>query len=58
MAKVVQKPFLLIVQFQDGIYWMNDFAVLNVDITGRKDRFDNQDIEPCCMLSNKNFRLL
>jgi hypothetical protein len=58
MAKVVQKPFLLIVQFQDGIYWMCNFDVVNVDITGRKDRADNQDIEPCCMLSMKNFKLL
>ncbi len=49
-------PVLLIVQFYDTAY-MSDLTCRNgeVKISGRHDREDSQDIEPCYFIPIKNF---
>lgn len=53
-------PFLLVVRTTDGIYYMKtkDFEPDGVWVTGRTDRKDWQDIEPCVVLSVDKFKRL
>lgn len=50
-------PFLLIAKLKDGIFVANigDWGAYRIEMTGRTDRNDWQDIEPCCIIPMNNF---
>ena len=57
-------PFVLIVKLPDGLYYAqfgtghNPFVPDDMVISGRIDRNDEQDIEPCVMIRAKRFKQL
>lgn len=50
-------PSLLVVKWTDktGYVYMSEID-MNIQVGGRRDRDDAQDIEPVCMIPIKNFR--
>ena len=52
-------PFLLIVEWDDGIRWMRASADMPaIGLGGREDRNDPDDIEPCVFIPIESFKLL
>ena len=53
-------PFLLLVQWNDGLYWANTDKVRlsHVGLGGRTDRNDTQDIEPSVFIDIDQFQRL
>lgn len=49
--------FILIAKLKDGIFTANigDWGSYRIEITGRTDRNDWQDIEPCCLIPMNRF---
>lgn len=60
MCEISSSSFCLVVQCTDGLYWMTikDFSEFPVVITGRTDRGDAQDIEPCVLIPGARFTLM
>ena len=50
-------PFVLAAKLTDGLFvaTINHWAPYTIKITGRKDRGDWQDIEPCCIIPMSEF---
>jgi hypothetical protein len=53
--------FVLALKLTDGIYMhtvkaVESFPLYPLTIAGRKDRGDDQDIEPCCLISMDKFQ--
>lgn len=61
-ARLAHCLCLLIVRFEDGIFWTRiDEATVanhNCRMGGRKDRNDKHDIELCCFIPMANFKPL
>lgn len=57
LCEISNSSFCLVVQCTDGLYWLTikDFAEFPVVITGRTDRGDSQDIEPCVLIPGARF---
>ena len=54
-------PFLLVVKTSDGLYYARFDDVFKPDavhVRGRKDRGDDQDIEPCVLINVDRFTLV
>lgn len=53
-------PFILVVRALDGIYYavFKELHKPPIEVKGRKDRNDWQDIEPCVVLETKLFKKL
>ena len=52
-------PFILLIKWRDGIrYWEVTDIKPEVQVGGRKDRGDAQDIEPCVHLPKELFKQL
>jgi hypothetical protein len=54
-VNLLRVPFVLVVKLTDGLFYMvfepdADWPQLSVEMAGRKDRNDWQDIEPCCLI--------
>ena len=64
MSETSGLPFVLIVKLNDGLYYStfgdghNSFKPDDMVISGRIDRNDWQDIEPCVMIRAKRFKKL
>lgn len=60
LCEISSASFCLAVQCTDGLYWMTikDFSEFPVTITGRSDRGDSQDIEPCVLIPGGRFTLM
>lgn len=60
LCRISKSVFCLAVQCTDGLYWMTikDFSEFPVTITGRSDRGDSQDIEPCVLIPGGRFTLI
>ena len=52
LCHISNAVFCLVVRCTDGLYWVaiKDFSEFPVSITGRSDRGDAQDIEPCVLI--------
>jgi hypothetical protein len=56
MGKEVGVPFLIIVEWDDGLYYTNSEVVKpKYGLGGRWDRKDSQDQEPCAFIETKAF---
>lgn len=57
LCRISKAVFCLVVQCTDGLYWIaiKDFSEFPVSITGRSDRGDAQDIEPCVLIPKSRF---
>ncbi len=57
LCHISKAVFCLVVQCTDGLYWaaIKDFSEFPVVITGRSDRGDAQDIEPCVLIPKSRF---
>lgn len=58
---LLRVPFVLVVKLTDGLFYMviepeSDWPELSVEMAGRKDRNDWQDIEPCCLIPMSLFK--
>ena len=58
---LLRVPFVLVVRLADGLFYMviepgGDWPELSVEMAGRKDRNDWQDIEPCCLIPMSLFK--
>jgi hypothetical protein len=60
LCEISNATFCLAVQCSDGLYWIaiKDYAEFPVVITGRTDRGDAQDIEPCVLIPAVRFTSL
>jgi hypothetical protein len=64
MSETSMLPFVLIVKLRDGLYYSrfgegeNPFVPDDMVVSGRIDRNDAQDIEPCVMIRAKRFKKL
>ena len=60
LCRISNAVFCLVVQCTDGLYWMTikDYSAFPVVITGRSDRGDSQDIEPCVLIPGSRFTRL
>jgi hypothetical protein len=58
IAERLKRPFILVVSFNDGIYYTNTFPTDFIIMGGRRDRNDPDDIEPCMLIPMTNFRRL
>ena len=60
LCEISSAAFCLAVQCADGLYWIaiKDFSEFPVVITGRTDRGDSQDIEPCVLIPAERFTLM
>lgn len=60
LCRISKATFCLVVQCTDGLYWMTikDFSEFPVVITGRTDRGDSQDVEPCVLIPGGRFTLM
>jgi len=60
LCEISSATFCLAVQCADGLYWIaiKDFSEFPVVITGRTDRGDSQDIEPCVLIPAERFTSL
>lgn len=60
LCEISSSTFCLAVQCTDGLYWIaiKDFSEFPVVITGRTDRGDSQDIEPCVLIPAERFTLM
>lgn len=58
MYKATEIPFVVIVEWNDGIYWNKIDKVGEIGFGGRKDRGDWQDIEPVVHIPVTDFRQL
>jgi hypothetical protein len=64
MHEATGLPFVLIVKLRDGLYYSrfgtgeNPFVPDDMVVSGRIDRNDAQDIEPCVMIRAKRFKKL
>ena len=60
LCRISNAVFCLVVQCTDGLYWMTikDFSEFPVVITGRTDRGDSQDVEPCVLIPGRRFTLM
>jgi hypothetical protein len=48
-------PFVLVIKLTDGLFYMSiqtseDWPDMVIELAGRRDRGDWQDIEPCCLI--------
>ena len=57
LCQISKAIFCLVVQCTDGLHWIaiKDFSEFPVSITGRSDRGDAQDIEPCVLIPKSRF---
>jgi hypothetical protein len=60
-VNLLRVPFVLVVKLTDGLFYMvfepdTDWPELSVEMAGRKDRNDWQDIEPCCLIPMNLFK--
>ncbi len=58
---LLRVPFVLVVKLKDGLFYMvlesdGDWPEWTVEMAGRKDRNDWQDIEPCCLIPMNLFK--
>lgn len=58
---LLRVPFVLVVKLTDGLFYMvvepeGDWPEWAVEMAGRKDRDDWQDIEPCCIIPMSLFK--
>ena len=56
---VLGVPFVLLAQLKDGLfYWVieADWPIIPIEMAGRTDRGDWQDVEPCCMIPMSWFK--
>ena len=60
LCEISNATFCLAVQCVDGLYWIaiKDFSLFPVVITGRTDRGDAQDVEPCVLIPVESFTSL
>lgn len=60
LCEISKASFCLAVQCTDGLYWttIKDFSEFPVTITGRTDRGDEQDVEPCVLIPGGRFKAL
>jgi hypothetical protein len=60
LFEISSATFCLAVQCADGLYWIaiKDFSEFPVVITGRTDRGDAQDVEPCVLIPAERFTSL
>jgi hypothetical protein len=60
LCEISSATFCLAVQCADGPYWIaiKDFSEFPVVITGRTDRGDAQDVEPCVLIPAERFTSL
>lgn len=60
LSSLSKVPICLVVQCTDATYWLavKDFSEFPVTITGRTDRGDAQDVEPCVLIPKARFRVL
>lgn len=60
LCEISNTSFCLAVQCVDGLYWITikDFSQFPVVITGRADRGDAQDVEPCVLIPAEKFSLM
>lgn len=58
MAMAFERPFFLVVSFTDGIYYTGQFPSEEMSLTGRYDRNDGADVEPCLMIPMVYFKKL
>lgn len=55
-ASVLQVPFFFVVEFDDGVWWVEMKPPYPVQKGGRTDRGDEQDIEDVYCIPSKSFR--
>ena len=60
LCEISNATFCLAVQCLDGLHWIaiKDFSQFPVVITGRTDRGDAQDVEPCVLIPAESFTSL
>ncbi len=60
LCEISSAAFCLAVQCTDGLHWIaiKDFTEFPVAITGRTDRGDSQDVEPCVLIPAGRFTSL
>jgi hypothetical protein len=58
MYRVTSIPFVVVVEWNDGIYWNKIDKVGEIGFGGRKDRGDWQDIEPVVHIPVTDFKQL
>ena len=60
LSSLSKVPICLVVQCTDATYWLavKDFSEFPVTITGRTDRGDAQDVEPCVLIPKARFKIL
>lgn len=56
-------PFILAIKLTDGIFYLViedewDWPDMVIELAGRRDRGDLQDIEPCCLIPMELFKRL
>lgn len=60
LCSISKSVFCLVVHCKDGTYWttIKNYSEFPVTITGRTDRGDAQDIEPCVLIPKAKFNRL
>ena len=56
LARHTNKPFVIVVEWDDGVFWSKTGPTHDIRMGGRSDRGDWQDQEPCVFIPTSNFK--